>query len=83
METDFNILLPLLFLTFFGWVVLWVFLSVISHLIVVAIRAKQKANASKPFRPPNQLRVNKNNEWEAVPGSQRLAWWRTFLEHIK
>lgn len=45
-------------------------------------RALRVANAGRPYNPPRKIYVNERNEWEIRSGSQRMAWWRTFLREI-
>lgn len=45
------------------------------------VQAWQYAN-TRQYTPPSQLGINKNNEWVALPGSQRVAWWRTFINEL-
>lgn len=50
-------------------------LFIIFGIIIIAIidNAVESTNALKPFNPPPVLFVNKNNEWDTIPGSKRLA----------
>jgi len=59
------------------------FMLVAFGLIGRIMDAIEFANNSRPYSPPDQLSISKDNEWVSEPGSQRLAWWRTFWSYIK